>query len=159
MFEQSLMQANWHRPKSVTIVGRFLVVAGCIGVLGTAWFFWELMRPFSPVAEYVRGMHWTWFVASGANMAFIAIEIVAGLGILRGKGWARILYLLGGAVDAVLQLWALGTAKPVSYGPLATSVVLVVLARVGTYVAVFALLLRPPANAFFASTHATAADA
>lgn len=142
MFEESLAGASKpssNRPTSVTVIAwlALLGAAGSVFTLIRVSFDPNLlaaMRSTSrlPIeASYVHG---------GAG---VVVGLIAGIFLLAGANWARILYLAFGASSHLITL---GTTH---FTPL-------LLPGIVYYLVVLILLTRPRANAFFRPTNRAA---
>ena len=123
------------RPLSLTIVGIWLIVGGAISVF-------DLASVSNPVVQS------TWVILGISPFLYVTTtlltgtaNLIAGVGILRGKRWGRTLYLVFGLAGNVMSVVVYRSGLPmVVFGLL-------------FYGAFAFLLTREPARAYFAGTY------
>jgi hypothetical protein len=121
------------RPTSVTVIAWFFAVSGGMSFVMTPLSF--LFMPAMPEILEAQGQSVPAAMALG--IVGSVVLLVSGVGMLRGRRWARrlcLVYMPGGTVVHVI---ALGFNPMMLLGPL-------------FYIAPFWLLLRAPARAYFA---------
>ena len=127
------------RPTSITVIAWILIILSALGLLGS------VMAMRSPDAMEMLAQS---KLGAGPQQALglisSIITAICGFGMLQGKNWARLLYVVTGAIGAALSLYAmpLGGAQ---YFSLAIFAVIVF------------FLYRPAANAWFNRTAAPSA--
>ena len=123
------------RPRSITIIGWFLIVLPSLAFLSEAliWIYFKHRNS-------IEGL----LIPNGTQIALLCvsvlINVICGIFILKGRTWARILYV----VQAVINL-----ANDFVFHPLASDV----LALLVFLVIVF-FLFRPKVNEYFSSENA-----
>ena len=87
------------RPKSVTVIAWFLIVTGVLSV------FISLSSLNNPVVKEVMSKS-PLPVSLQYAMMFIglAITVINGIGMLKGQGWARLLYVVWGVFGSLVGL-------------------------------------------------------
>ena len=126
------------RPTSVTIISWILIVLGALGVLVAA-----LMSNNPDVMEQMAKSK-----LGAGNQQIIGIvssvvSIVSGYGMLQGKNWGRLLYVISTVIGIALNFYAMpmGGAEYLA---------------IAIFVVVLFFLYRPAANAWFNRRGATA---
>ena len=126
------------RPTSVTIISWILIVLGALGVLVAA-----LMSNNPDVMEQMAKSK-----LGAGNQQIIGIvssvvSIVSGYGMLQGKNWGRLLYVISTVIGIALNFYAMpmGGAEYLA---------------IAIFVVVLFFLYRPAANAWFNRRAATA---
>jgi uncharacterized membrane protein (DUF2068 family) len=126
------------RPTSVTIISWILIVLGALGVLVAA-----LMSNNPDVMEQMAKSK-----LGAGNQQIIGIvssvvSIVSGYGMLQGKNWGRLLYVISTVIGIALNFYAMpmGGAEYLA---------------IAIFVVVLFFLYRPAANAWFNRAGATA---
>jgi len=126
------------RPTSVTIISWILIVLGALGVLVAA-----LMSNNPDVMEQMAKSK-----LGAGNQQIIGIvssvvSIVSGYGMLQGKNWGRLLYVISTVIGIALNFYAMpmGGAEYLA---------------IAIFVVVLFFLYRPAANAWFNRGGATA---
>ena len=127
------------RPTSITVISWILIVLGALGVLGSA-----LMSNNPDVMEQMAVSKLGAGTQQALGIIGSVLSIISGYGMLQGKNWARLLYVISTAIGIALNLYAM----PMS-GMQWISVAL--------FAVVLFFLYRPAANAWFNRGSASAA--
>ena len=126
------------RPTSITVISWILIVLGALGVLVAA-----LMSNNPDVMEQMAKSKLGAGTQQIIGIASSVIGIVSGYGMLQGKNWGRLLYVVSTVVGIALNFYAM----PVD----ATLYLAIAIFAVITF-----FLFRPAANAWFNRDGATA---
>lgn len=87
------------RPKSVTIIAWFLIVSGVISV------FTSLSSLNNPMVKELMSKSPLPIPLQYAMMIIgLAVSVICGIGMLKGQGWARLLYVTWGAIGILISL-------------------------------------------------------
>jgi hypothetical protein len=122
------------RPLSVSIIAWFLIITAGISLVITP------VSMNSPVARDMMEESPMPVPAQFALMFFgLLVSIVAGIGMLKGKNWARLLYVVWGGIGIIIGLLT---------SPVKTALIPSVL----VFALIAVLLYRPGANSYFAKT-------
>lgn len=85
------------RPKSVTVIAWVLIVTGVISV------FMSLSSLNNPMVKEIMSKSPLPTSMQYAMMYIgLAVTIISGLGMLKGRGWARLLYVVWGVVGFLI---------------------------------------------------------
>ncbi|MFH1440926.1 MAG: hypothetical protein ABIH18_02630 [Candidatus Omnitrophota bacterium] len=87
------------RPKSITVIAWILIVAGTISVFTSLSSLNNLM-----VKEIMSKSPLPVSLQYAMMYIGLAIMVVSGIGMLKGQGWARLLYVVWGAIGFLVGL-------------------------------------------------------
>ena len=127
------------RPTSITIIAWVLIVLSALGLLGS------VMMMNNPDAQALLAES-----KLGAGTQQILgivssiIGFICGFGMLQGKNWARLLYVVTGVLGTAVNLYAMPLGGAQYFG-------------VAVFVVIVFFLYRPAANAWFGRTTVTGA--
>ena len=127
------------RPTSITVISWILIVLGALGVLVSA-----LMSNNPDVLEQLAVSKLGAGTQQIIGIVGSVLSIVSGYGMLQGKNWGRLLYVVSTAVSIALNFYAMPMGAMQYVG-------------VGVFVVVLFFLYRPAANAWFNGGTASAA--
>ena len=127
------------RPTSVTIISWILIVLGALGLLVAA-----LMSNNPDVMEQMAESKLGAGNQQILGIVSSVVSIVSGYGMLQGKNWGRLLYVISTVIGIALNFYAMPMGG-MQY------------AGVAIFVVVLFFLYRPAANAWFNRGSATAA--
>ena len=127
------------RPTSVTVISWILIVLGALGLLVGA-----LMSNNPDVMDQMAKSKLGAGTQQMLGIVSSVISIVSGYGMLQGKNWGRLLYVVSTVVGIALNFYAMG-ADTMQYLAIAIFAVVVF------------FLYRPAANAWFNRDGAPAA--
>lgn len=122
------------RPTSITVIAWILITFGVLGVLGSAT---SMLRNNSAANERMAKIPVPIPIQHAISIGGTAVDLVCGYFLLRGKNWARYLYVIW----MILQC---------SYGLAINQFKLMMIPGAAFILVLTYLLFRPPANAFFA---------
>jgi hypothetical protein len=123
------------RPMSVSVVAWILLAFGALGAMGVALM---LVPRSAAVTESMATSPIPIPIQYAMSIAGTAMELVSGYFILRGKNWARVLYVVWSATGFLISF-------------LTSPVTIMLVPSVAIFLAITFFLFRPAANAFFAS--------
>lgn len=124
------------RPTSVTVIAWIIIVTSCLSLAFTAS---SLNNPISqelmaksplPIPLQIAMMY-----------AGLGISIASGIGMLKAQNWARLLYVIWGAIGGVIGV----LTSPIKVMMIPGLVILAIMAF---------FLFRPNANAYFSMNEA-----
>ena len=127
------------RPTSITVISWILIVLGALGVLVAA-----LMSNNPDVMEQMAKSKLGAGTQQIIGIASSVISIVSGYGMLQGKNWGRLLYVISSLAGIAINLYAM---------PMTGAQYL----AIGIVAVVSFFLYRPAANAWFNRGSAPAA--
>jgi hypothetical protein len=133
------------RPKSVTIIAWILIVMFAFSAIGIVTVFLTGTMKKPEMVELMRQNHLPIFVQYGLNVAGLLITLVSAVGMLRGKKWARLLYVIWGIIGFLLAFVTSPTKIMIIPGIL-------------LFIIFVFFLFRPKANAYFKGTTGTVSD-
>lgn len=125
------------RPTSVTVIAWFLIVVAAINVV-TMTFAWKKVYQDPKVQELMAKSPLPVSVQYAMGAVGLVVMLTAGIFMLRGKNWARFLYMGWTAAGFVISFFT-SPAK------------LMLIPGVVMYAIVVFFLMRPAANAYFES--------
>lgn len=126
------------RPTSVTIIAWILIVLGALGVLVAA-----LMSNNPDVMEQMAQSKLGAGTQQMVGIISSVVSIIAGYGMLQGKNWGRLLYVISTVVGIALNFYALPMSGVQYIG-------------IAIFLVVLFFLYRPAANAWFGGRAASA---
>jgi uncharacterized membrane protein (DUF2068 family) len=124
------------RPLSITIIAWVLIILSALGLLGA------VMMMNNPDAIEALGQS---KLGAGTQQTIglisSVVTAISGYGMLQGKNWGRLLYVVSGVVGIAINLYALplGAAQYLS---------------IALFLVILFFLYRPAANAYFAGKSA-----
>ena len=119
------------RPTSITVISWILIVLGALGVLVAA-----LMSNNPDVMEQMAQSKLGAGTQSILGIVSSALSIASGYGMLQGKNWGRLLYVVSTVIGIAINFYAM-PASSMQYLAIAIFAVIVF------------FLYRPAANAWF----------
>lgn len=119
------------RPTSITVISWILIVIGAISLISTT-----AMLNNATVLELMAKSPLPIPVQHALSYAGLLVTIVSGLAMLKGKNWARLLYVIWGVIGFVIGI----ATSPMKAAMIPGFVIFAVI--------VF-FLFRPKATAFF----------
>jgi hypothetical protein len=119
------------RPISVTIIAWFLIVAGVISVFTT------LSTLNNPMVEELMSKSLLPVPLQYAMMYIaLAVSVICGIGMLKGQGWARLLYVIWGIIGFLV-------------GFVTSPMKVAIIPGLIVFVIIVLLLYRPASNQYF----------
>ena len=127
------------RPTSITVISWILIVLGALGLLVAA-----MMSNNPDVMEQMAKSKLGAGTQQMIGVVSSVISIVSGYGMLQGKNWARLLYVISSVIGIAINFYAMpiGGAEYLA---------------IGIFVILLFFLFRPAANAWFNRNGAPAA--
>jgi len=120
------------RPKSIKIIAWILIVVGVISV------FTSLSSLNNPMVKELMSKNPLPIPLQYAMMYIgLAVSVICGIGMLKGQGWARLLYVTWGAIGILIGL----ITSPMKAAIIPGLIFLVIIAF---------FLYRPASNQYFA---------
>jgi hypothetical protein len=124
-----------YRPTSVTVIAWLLIFLAVAALFGTAW---VLFHPDEKVQKIMAQSSLPIAVQQGMAFGGIAVHLVCGIFMLRGRNWARILFVAWSTIGLCIGL----STSPYKFAMFPSAIMLAIEAF---------FLFRPAANAFFAN--------
>ena len=119
------------RPTSITVISWILIVLGALGLLVAA-----LMSNNPDVIEAMAKSKLGAGTQQIVGIASSVVSIVSGYGMLQGKNWGRLLYVISTVIGIALNFYAMPMGGMQYLG-------------VAIFAVVLFFLYRPAANAWF----------